>query len=267
MVAFLGGAWVLFLAVDIFGVVERDGPMWLDLFNDRPVEWIQWPVLALTAASAGYVGGRLHAGRGGPGRREVGSFLLLFAVAAGLMLVEEAGDVRHAIGDHVEDVAGETILGLPNRFVTDLPYMGLLAAVPLYAVVRYGRHIWAVRPARPHLAAAVGLYAVAAAASTFRDVGRFYFGLGAWIDEHVLGGRFPDIPGAPREWAHFQLVDGVLEETVESLGAILLFSFVLAVAAAVRRGALDGEAGGGPATGSAPPADREAPAAGGQSPG
>jgi hypothetical protein len=226
--AWLAVAWVAFLLVDIVNVGGVGDhlfrPMWSHLFNDRPVEWTQWFLLAFFVVSAGYVAGRLSA----VDERGPAAFFGLIGLGAGLMLIEDAGDIRHVISAYVQRNIGDEVLGLPYRVASDVPYFALLAIVPLYAVIRYGRHPWRVRQVRPYLIGGVGLYALAAVSSGFRHLGDFYIRVGAAVDANLLGGRFPVAPGLTQERAHFLLVDSVLEETVELLAVTCLLATVLA---------------------------------------
>jgi hypothetical protein len=226
-------AWAAVLLVDIINVGGIGDhlyrPVWRHLFNGRPVEWTQWFILVFLVVAAGYVAGRLSA----LGERGPAAFFGLIGLGAGFMLIEDAGDIRHTISGYVQRHIGEEVLGLHYQVASDVPYFGLLALIPLYAVLRYGQYPWRVRQVRPYLVAGVGLYAVAAIGSGFRHFGDMYIRLGSALDANLLGGRFPVNPGHTQDRSHFHLVDGILEETVELVAVTCLLAVVLAYVNAV----------------------------------
>ena len=90
----VGAAWLLVVVVDLGGVPAGEAgwrPLWEHLFNDRPVEWLQWLLLPLTALSAAYLSARLEVS----GEPRIAAFFLFFGLAAALMVIEGAGDIRH----------------------------------------------------------------------------------------------------------------------------------------------------------------------------
>ncbi len=236
--AFVLTAWLVFLAVDIIdvgGISDRiPMPMWTYLFNDHVVEVTQWIMLAVVVALSGYLGGRLA----GTVHRGASSFFFILAIGLGLMLVEEAGDIRHGISGAVRLHFGADVLGLPYQMVSDVPYFAALAVLPLYAVIRYGRHAWASVSARPYLVAAVGLYGLAAISSGLRHLGSLYVNLGSVIDRAFFGGRFPPAPGMTQDRAHYFVVDGPIEESVELFAVTCMLAMVLAFVADLRAGRL-----------------------------
>jgi hypothetical protein len=126
------------------------------------------------------------------------------------------------------------VLGLPYQVVSDVPYFAALAALPLYAVLRYGRHVWRVPAVRPYLGAAVLLYAAASIGSGLRHLGDFYSNLGAAIDRVFFGSRFPPAPEQELERAHYFVLDGLIEESVELFAVCSMLAVVLTFAAHVR---------------------------------
>jgi hypothetical protein len=243
-------AWVGFILIDIVqlaGPAPQPRPIWTRLFNDGPVEWIQWFLLPTAVLTGSYLSSRLRQ----DGDRGAASFFLLFAVGAGLMLIEDAGDIRHVLGAYVIDAFGSEVAGLPINLFAEVPYFLLLAAVPLYALVRYGRHAWRAPRVRRYLFAGYGLYAVAGTASGLRVVGDTYIRLGRWVDEVLLGSRFPVPDGQTENYAHFYLIDGPFEESIETVAAACFLAIVLSFAADYRAGRVtpDERAGSAPQPG------------------
>jgi hypothetical protein len=240
-VALIAVAWGVFVAVDLLnvaGVGDRLWrPAWSHLFNDRVVEWAAWVVIAVSVVVYGFVAGRLH----GTERSGAAAFFLVLGLGLALMLVEDAGDVRHVISRYVRDHVGHEVAGLPYRVASDFPYFTLLAAVPVYAVLRHGRHAWRAPSARPYLVAGVTLYALAGGGSAIRHLGDFYIAIGSRLDRWLLGGRFPPDRGQSEERGHFMLVDSLIEESVELLAAACLLAVALAFVADVRSGRAEPE--------------------------
>ena len=239
VVATLVLAWFLFLAHDIwqwFNWIDR--PMWTMLFNDKPVEWIQWFFLAFAIAMSGYLSARLDV----LGRKGAGKFFFWFAIGLGIMLIEEAGDIRHILSGEVQRlIMDDKLFGLPYRSVTDLMYFIGVAAVPLYAVVRYGKYAWQAVQSRKFFVSSIVLFAIAAVGSGARYIGDFYMRAGMWIDDNLFGGRFPGAEDHSPESNYLLLIDSPIEETIETLAATFLVVAILLFAIALRSGKLPAE--------------------------
>ena len=223
-------AWLAVIAVDVLMIAgPRDWPLWASLFNDRFVEWLQWCLLGATIVAASYLSACLRE----RGDRVGAAFFLIMSLAAALMLIEDAGDVRHVL---VRMFAGEGTTITPGvqlgvGHLIEMPYFLALAALPVYAVARYGRHVWAVRSVRPYLLSSFVLYAAAAGGSALSGIGGLYARIGAIIDQQLTGGRLLVSEEVERSDIHFNLVDSVIEESVETVAAACLLAMVLAYAA------------------------------------
>jgi hypothetical protein len=224
-------AWAAMIAVDVLEIAgPQPTPLWVLLFNDGLIEWLQWFLLPTGVFASGFLVSRLLES----GDRGAANFFLFFGIGLALMLVEDAGDIRHAIRSLVHLSIGDRIFGVQTGLVVEVPYFLLLAAVPLYALARFGRHIWQDRRTRRYLIAGYGLYAVAAGASAFRILGNFYIVIGRWVDNSLFGGRFAIPQGRTQEYAHFYLVDGPIEESIELIAAACLLGVTLAFSSQVR---------------------------------
>jgi hypothetical protein len=227
--AVLAAAWALVYLSDVLDVwgIRDEYPAWFHLFNIGPVEWMAWVFLAFATFSAGYLAGTLRT----PSLEGARRFWVLISIAAGLMLVEEAGDVRHGMRDQLQLAVGEEVGGISMRVVFDVPFFTLLAAIPIYALLRYGRHAWASPPTRPHLVAAYLFFGMGGLANASRHIGEWYMTVGAWIERVIGRGTLP-VPEetGEGEWFYFQLMDGPVEETFEFLGAVFLLAMSIAFA-------------------------------------
>jgi hypothetical protein len=177
-----GARWVLLLALAVLGIslllvvlfdalglgmslgVTKEAMVWFALFRARgPIEWVQWLYLTAFVALVAHLVGRLSSPEAAAIDDTLRRFCLVMLIGVAFMLLEDAGDVRHELGFLIGELReGEasraTLLGLPQAFVIDLPYLTLMAAIPLYALVRYGRSVWAIRSARPYLVAGFSVY-------------------------------------------------------------------------------------------------------------
>ncbi len=228
-------AWFLFMSVDIWQIFGQglERPMWTHLFNDKPVEWTQWFLLAFAIVLSGYLAARLDM----ENKKQTAKFFFLFAIALGLMLIEEAGDIRHVISWEVHRfIDSDKIFGLPYRSMTDLPYFAALAAVPLYAVARYGRAVWdaSVR-ARKFFITGFVFYAVSAIGSGARYIGDFYVRAGTWLDNNLFMGRFPSAHDHTQETTYLMIIDAPVEESLELLAITFMTVAILVFAADFRR--------------------------------
>lgn len=236
VIGFLVIAWVSFIIFDIINLVPlyfdgRSQGLWEHLFNDQPVEWSQWFLLVYAIVSAGFLAGRLSEQEN---MQMVARFFLLFSIGLGLMLIEEAGDIRHTIFWYVNRLSRGSIFGIPSRVINDLIYFSLLASVPLYAVLRYGRYIWEYVNTRIYLLTGIILYGFIAFSSGIRHLGGFYSIIGAWIDRVIFLNRFPIPDGMTQDRGHFLLVDSVIEETIETLAIMFILAGILAFVNEIR---------------------------------
>ncbi len=236
-------AWGMFLAVDIWGVIDLGTslPVWYWLFNDRPIEWTQWFFLVFATVAAAYLAGRLYADR----RVMASHFFFLLAIGLGFMLIEDAGDIRHVISaialSLFESEESGLVLGIPYRVVSDVPYFAALAAVPVYAVLRYGRHIWESVRTRWFLASGILVYAIAAMGSAVSHFNEFYIRTGAWLDAIVFAHGFPVPEHMSQGETHFLLMDAVIEESVELLALAMILAAILAFVSDVRADRIAGK--------------------------
>lgn len=220
-------AWASFFLIDVYNVLgSRDAlearmtvpKTWVHLFREgNPTEWLQWTALGATALVSARLGGRLAAA----GQYGAASFWAIFGVAAVLMLIEDAGNPRHRLANY-----GESMFGVPST-ATELVYFAALASVPLYALLRYGRHVWSTLTTRRYLIAGVVFYGIAGGASGTRAIGSWYTEIGTAFDQRLLGGRLLrwDFLG---ESTGFWLMDWLVEESLELMGAACLCAAAVA---------------------------------------
>lgn len=204
--------------------------MWNYLFTEGgPVEIMQWLFIALVTMTGAYISGKLHAlGK----NKQVATFWLLFAVLGVLMIMEDAGNVRHFL------TTRGTLLFVDRmivRSITELSYFGLMAIIPAYAVLRYGRYLLPSKKTAVLLLLGCFFYAVAVGMSGTRDIMFWYQTAGTiFYDFSVaLGGEeLLEIYEKTDEYLadigsislRYRFMDYVVEESFELLGASFLWA-------------------------------------------
>lgn len=201
--------------------------LYYHLYRDGgPLELLQWSSLAALIVTAGIQTGA---------RRGLDPLAVRFwsasAVLAALMLMEDAGNVRHHLAD-----LGVNVLPMADpvaRTLVEMAFYLLVATPALVAAWTYRT----VAPAhRPPLALAAGgfvAYFLASVASASRALGDWYVAAGTWVQSALLG-RLPPMPdgfwdvASGADVTAFMVMDHLFEESVELLGATLLLSAALA---------------------------------------
>ncbi len=225
--AYLVISWALFLLVDandFLGLREWLAQrisiplIWFYLFEEGGATEIgQWLMLSLVALSASLLAGRLLADR----RHPPAMFWLLMGITALLMLIEDAGNPRHYL-------ASMAVMILPQfsaqklKMAVELAYYVGLSAVPVYAVLRYWRYPLRARLTALYLLTGCALYGLAGFASASRHINEWYAALGGFLHRVLAGGNLLLPPSWDQYMLNFYLVDWLLEESVELLGASLL---------------------------------------------
>lgn len=192
-----------------------------------PVEIAQWSLLATLIIAAGFRAGALRATD-----QVAVRFWLAVAVLGGLMLMEDAGNVRHYLAD-----IGVHMLPMSDpiaRTLVEGAFYVLVASPALLAVWLY-RYVGPAH--RPPLRFAIPgflAYFTASVASASRVLGDWYMAAGYWVQANVIG-DLPPLPDGVRwgmdgsDVTAFMVMDLMFEESIELLGAVLLLAACLAV--------------------------------------
>ncbi len=129
--------------INIFGLrsqIEASGKLsvpliWDYLFTDGgPVEILQWLLLGLFVMTAGYLAGKLET----TGETKKASFWMIMSLTGFLMLIEDAGNLRHFLSHRVVLLFFD---GMTPVMITEVTYFILLGSIPIYGLFRYGRFI------------------------------------------------------------------------------------------------------------------------------
>jgi len=215
--------------------------LWDFLFMERSlVEMFQWLFLGLFAVTSAYLAGKLEERE----RSNEAAFWLLFSVAGILMLMEDAGNIRHFIlRDHI-------VLGWNIMQGLETIYFLLLAGTPIIAVLKYGEHIKDSNKTKILVALGFIFYGLAVFFSgpadltdTNRIIGDAFYETTVSIGGEELQQIYEDTDTKLEEQAggegfmdiRYRFVDHLIEESLELLGATMLFASTASYLEYIRR--------------------------------
>ncbi len=209
--------------------------LWNYLFAEgAPVEILQWLFIGLMTMSSAYIAG-IQAGQGSSDS-SIKRFWLLFSILGVLMIMEDAGNVRHFL-----TVRGVLLFRdeMIYRSITELSYFGLMALLPVIALLKYRHQVFKSRRTAVILLAGCCFYALAVGMSGTRDIRFWYQTAGTifydWTVE--LGGEelaliYEEVDSFLAEGGHisirYRFMDFLVEESLELLGAAFLWASTLA---------------------------------------
>jgi hypothetical protein len=243
--AYIALTWALFLGVDVFNVAgSRDWlqgtrlepPMlWFHLYQDAgPVELVVWSMISFLGVISGVLGGSLAAQAHltddphiRAQARSAASFWILWAITAFLLLIEDAGNVRHIMNRYGFML---TDMRRVHTALIEMSWFAFIAAFPLYAIFRHGRFVGAIRSVRWYGIVGILIYGLTGIMNGIRNVKNFYTRLGEWMSEELLGGRLLVAYRWDQEEQWWYLPDLVLEEPGELAGMTLMVAAALAFA-------------------------------------
>ena len=214
--------------------------------NSGFAELVQWSFLGASMLLAAWYAGRVWVTH-----PKVARFYLWMSAAFVLMLLEDAGDVRHTLMSYVQLAAGEPDQGLFGT-AFEGAYFAVLAGVPLYALWRYwetvkeyGKVFWYIILGFVAHAVAASLSFVGTAFQMLleRDV---YTILGEWLVSFSIKIGDDAVPLLWEAWnakswlyqVGFYLMDSLIEENIELIGNAAFLASLVAFGILLKRGAL-----------------------------
>ncbi len=234
VIVYLVAAWITFYLVDVNNFLGlrsllistgalKPPVVWYHLFREGGLtEIMQWSLLAGTAYYSRLLGKEFRAS----GNKKAASFWFLLSLAAFFMFLEDAVNVRHALsflarllfyGYHPQLI----------RTIAETIYFVALGSIPLYALFRYGQTVWGDKGTRRFLLAGFTAYAIAVGASVSRFVADWYNAAGHFIHNAVGRGSLLLPAGWQVADLEFFLMDWIVEESIEIVGAAALFAATL----------------------------------------
>lgn len=193
------------------GGLGEESPFFAVFFaNGDIVQPMQWSCLILSSILASQVSvieGLLD-------RRHFSAFSVIFAGFLGLLVMEDAGNLRNIIGEYLSYIIPDSLSILHSR----AGVYALYSAIPLYAVLRYDSPVLSRSKLALVFWSGVITYALAGLLGGIQDVFGFYREAGQIVNESLFHSRLsPEATG----W----LMDSLIEETIEMIGAILFLAF------------------------------------------
>jgi len=200
-------------------------------------ELVQWILLAITILITTFYAGKLISTQ-----KNVAIFWMIMSVGFMLMLLEDAGEIRHLLMSYVQWMANEPDQGLIGTLFEGIIFI-ILGGLPIFGLWKYGKHI--KNDGKVFIYTLFGIIAHAIAASLSFIGTAFQMTLNT--DLYSLAGeKFKQISiniGGPElkqiwdEWdaenwlyqVDFYLMDSFIEENIELLGN----AFFLAAASSV----------------------------------
>jgi len=215
--------------------------LWDLMFQERgPVEMFQWLFLGFLTITSAFLFGILTERN----RRKEGMFWFLFSIAGVLMLMEDAGNIRHFV------LRENMVLGWVVMQSLETLYFGLIAAIPIAAVLKYGKHLRESRITIVLLALGFLFYGMAVFFSGPADLTNIniYVGDAFYDATATLGGEeleqiYEETDARLEEQAggegfmdvSYRFVDHLIEESLELLGATMLLAAAVSYMELLRR--------------------------------
>jgi hypothetical protein len=235
---FIGLSLLVTILVDIFNffgvkywmVENLTIPYFWFYWFSIPVEQpMQWYLLGVTLIVFAMNAGRAYH----DSDPDAGPFWLLLSAGIMLMLVEDAGDVRHQLRRMLESVTGEEGYGYVGTLF-ELGYFAVIGLIMLYALLRYRHVYWQHNRMRNWLFAGYLFYGLAVSLSFIGSAFRSVTGFSVYqrTGEMVLKNLFVRdriteeayMIASSRRNVDFHIMDRLVEESIELLGVAALLT-------------------------------------------
>ncbi len=227
---YLGLAWLLVILVDgqnLFGlsdalqdsVLEDEPLVWYHLFREAsPTEMLQWVMLGTGVILAARLSGVLSSAS----YRDAAIFFTVIAAGMFLMLLEDTGNPRHHFWLYARHYMED------QRTLFEFFFFGPIAFVMVYAIFRYWRYPFASGHATLFFVLGFVFYAVAVTSSAMHQEADFYERAGNFWHNLLADGDMVRPDGWSDFLFHFWLMDFLVEESIELLGASSLLAGIVA---------------------------------------
>lgn len=204
--------------------------LWNYLFSDgAPVEIMQWTLNGLLIITSAYIAGILRA----KNRMKEFYFWMLFAVLGLLMILEDAGNIRHFLTVRVVMLFWEE---KSYRIITELVYFSIVSSVSVIAIIKFGPYVYKNHKRTAYLLLlGCVVYGIAVVMGGTRDIRYWYQTAGEKIYEFTanLGGEElreiyenTDAELIPQNsmTVAYRFMDSLLEESIQLIGAGILWA-------------------------------------------
>lgn len=194
--------------------------------NGGLAEIVQWFMLAgsglLAALTAGIV--KLK-------NRRLYKFWLILSIGFILMLLEDAGDIRHTIMGYIQALFDEPDQGIMGS-LTELILFSILAFIPLYALINYWQDIKIYSKTKIYLLIGFAFYGLAGLSSflgtalegllsknLYMLLGEKFYQLALFLGDSQLKNQWESWQADGWFSIEFFLMDSMFEENIEIIAA------------------------------------------------
>lgn len=190
--------------------------------NSGLAEILQWSFLGGSTIMAAFIAGKTSFTN-----RKLSAFWKIISIAFLLMLLEDAGNLRHVLMSYVQWMFNEPDQEFMGT-LTELIYFSILGGIPLYALIRYWKEIKVFTKTKIYFIIGFVFYAIGASLSF---LGTAFEGLLPINLYTFLGRNLYEFslsigdPGLEKYWREssfnieFFLMDSLIEENIEIIGA------------------------------------------------
>lgn len=222
--------------MNIFGIKDILNDSWIPilwnhLFKERgPVEIIQWTFLGLFTLFSYKTSKNLKQEE----KIQISRFWLLLVIAGLLMLIEDVTNIRHLLFTNILELTWTPL----NRMETI--YFGIIGAIPLIALVKYGKFIYEKKVTFVLILLGFFFYGSAAFVSGPAGLTNFNVNLAdnlyeftSGMNDGYLEETYENVDEKVEESdrrimdIRARLIDYLVEESLELLGVTMLLSSVL----------------------------------------
>ncbi len=198
--------------------------------NSGFAEIIQWTFLGGSSVVASFCAAKMH-----NVNKKLFRFWIIISIAFLLMLIEDAGNLRHTLMSYIQWIFEERDQGIMGT-LTEFTYFAILGGIPLYALIRYWSEIKNFTKTKIYLLIGFAFYALAASLSFLGTAlegllpKNLYTVMGERFYEFALTLGDPQLQSIWEEWnsgswfkIEFFLFDSLIEENLEIIasGALL----------------------------------------------
>ncbi|MDQ2085956.1 hypothetical protein RBH29_05820 [Herbivorax sp. ANBcel31] len=206
--------------------------VWIYMFTEGgPTEIFQWSFLSLSVLACGVISG-LHIKN-----KQLSRCFLMLGFGMALMLMEDAGNIRHLMSKAVSILFYSEYTGSnsnPYAIATELIFYAFLGFLMLFPLIMHGKSLLkSVKCKKSVIFLLIGYcaYGLASFASATRNIGHWYQRLG----EGIM--NFFSVTERAAWYSvslGFYLVDFWIEESVELIGASFIFVGLISYAISLK---------------------------------
>ncbi len=166
-------------------------------------------------------------------------FWLLLAISFSLMLLEDAGNLRHTFMGYIQAIFVEPDQALGGT-IFEIIYFGLLGGLPLYTFIRYGAFLKRFKKTKIYLIIGYIFYFLAASLSfvgtafskvfeknLYSQVGYHFYNFSLKIGDKELPEIWTNWQLNSNFQINFYLMDSLVEENLEIIGSSALLAAIV----------------------------------------